>query len=343
MRTLSEILGLEPSAKLASIEYHGHTFPGYNKPIDNKGGGKHKKVVLAKKGDKVKMIGFGHRDYEHNYSDKAKKNYLKRSAGIKNKSGELTKNDKLSANYWARRVLWPSGPATGAAKKTAHVAGVEQALAVLGLVTQKTAAPAWLGPVAKDIGSHGLLGAATGALVGGLNDPEDRLRGIGYGATAGGLTGMGIGTASAIARGLAGALPNQVSAYAAPLEAKVQSYEDALREGVDQINVHNAAVLREERLLNAMKSHVAQNPVKDMQIAEQRARIDQLRSDRAQLLNDHMDTTKELQRMQADLRNELYSRADLNAVMRPFTGLNAVAMGGTNALMSDEYAKKNNR
>lgn len=125
-------LGLIP--KTASIEYHGHTFPGYNKPIVNKGGGKHKMKVLAKKGDKVKMIGFGHRDYGHNYSAKAKANYLKRSAGIKDKSGNLTKDDKFSANYWARRVLWPKGPATGAAKKTAADVGARAALVLLGLV-----------------------------------------------------------------------------------------------------------------------------------------------------------------------------------------------------------------
>tara|TARA_B100000214_G_scaffold365550_1_gene333440 strand:- start:30 stop:788 length:759 start_codon:yes stop_codon:yes gene_type:complete len=113
--------------KTAEIKYRGQTFPGYNKPVRNDAGGTHKMKVLAKKGDKVKVVRFGHRSYGHNYSPKAKSNYLKRSAGIRNKSGELTKNDKFSANHWARKVLWPQnrkadGGTSLDRKKTAAVA-----------------------------------------------------------------------------------------------------------------------------------------------------------------------------------------------------------------------------
>lgn len=102
--------------KLAEIEYRGRTFPGYNQPIDSDRPEK-KKMVLAKKGDQVKLIHFGQKGYKHNYSDAAKKNYLTRSAGIRGKDGSLTANDKLSANYWARRELWPKNePADGSAK-----------------------------------------------------------------------------------------------------------------------------------------------------------------------------------------------------------------------------------
>lgn len=42
-----------------------------------------------------------------NHGDKdRRKNFLSRSGGIKNKSGELTKNITTSPNYHARRVLW---------------------------------------------------------------------------------------------------------------------------------------------------------------------------------------------------------------------------------------------
>jgi hypothetical protein len=102
--------------KIAEIEYRGRTFPGYNQPIDSDRPEK-KKMVLAKKGDQVKLIHFGQKGYKHNYSDAAKKNYLTRSAGIRGKDGSLTANDKLSANYWARRELWPKNePADGSAK-----------------------------------------------------------------------------------------------------------------------------------------------------------------------------------------------------------------------------------
>lgn len=86
--------------------------------VVNANDGKHKKIVLASKvvnGErKYKVIRFGAKGYGHNYSPEARKNYLKRSGGIRSKSGELTKNDKFSKNYWARKILWgrntkPSG------------------------------------------------------------------------------------------------------------------------------------------------------------------------------------------------------------------------------------------
>ena len=42
---------------------------------------------------------------DHNDKER-RKNYLTRSAGIKNKEGKLTKDDPSSANYHARRILW---------------------------------------------------------------------------------------------------------------------------------------------------------------------------------------------------------------------------------------------
>ena len=68
---------------------------------------------------KGKTIHFGDITMEHhkdltgllpkklNHGDeKRRKNYLTRSAGIKNKKGELTKDNPLSPNYHSRRVLW---------------------------------------------------------------------------------------------------------------------------------------------------------------------------------------------------------------------------------------------
>ena len=79
---------------------------GFNKPKRTPGHPTKSHVVLAKKGDEIKIVRYGHKDYRHNYSKEARKNYLTRSAGIKNKSGKLTKNDKFSSNYWARKDLW---------------------------------------------------------------------------------------------------------------------------------------------------------------------------------------------------------------------------------------------
>lgn len=91
------------------LVYRGHTFEGFNKPKAAPAGGTHKKMVLAKKGDDVKLVKYGHRgyeDYTQHGSEKRRENYLSRSAGIRDKSGNLTKNDVFSANHWARKDLW---------------------------------------------------------------------------------------------------------------------------------------------------------------------------------------------------------------------------------------------
>lgn len=66
-----------------------------------------------------KIIHFGAISMEHyfdktgltpqklNHGDKKrKKNYLQRSAGIKDGKGNLTKDDPTSANYHSRQILW---------------------------------------------------------------------------------------------------------------------------------------------------------------------------------------------------------------------------------------------
>ena len=76
------------------------------KPFNAPKGSKYKKMVYVMKDGKKRKIGFGLRGYKHNYSKKARDNYLKRSAGIRDKSGKLTKDNKNSANFWSRTVLW---------------------------------------------------------------------------------------------------------------------------------------------------------------------------------------------------------------------------------------------
>lgn len=91
------------------LVYRGHEFPGFNKPVNAPAGATQKKMVLAKKGDEVKLVRFGLRgmqDFTQHKNEQRRENYLARSGGIRNKSGELTKNDPFSANYWARKVLW---------------------------------------------------------------------------------------------------------------------------------------------------------------------------------------------------------------------------------------------
>ena len=65
-----------------------------------------------------KVIHFGSSSMEHfkdktgiwkqkDHNDKERRtNYLRRTSGIKNKQGQLTKDIPTSANYHARRILW---------------------------------------------------------------------------------------------------------------------------------------------------------------------------------------------------------------------------------------------
>lgn len=98
------------------VRYRGRVFPGFNKPKVAKHP-RYKQEVLARKGNQFKLLGYGHRSYSHNYSPRAKKNYLTRSAGIRNKNGQLTKDDVFSRNYWARRKLWPKNKPTTSQKR----------------------------------------------------------------------------------------------------------------------------------------------------------------------------------------------------------------------------------
>ena len=77
-----------------------------------------KLMVVVEKGGRKKTVHFGSRKMEHfkdktgiwaskNHGDKdRRKNFLTRSAGIKNKAGELTKDDPFSSNFHARKIFW---------------------------------------------------------------------------------------------------------------------------------------------------------------------------------------------------------------------------------------------
>ncbi len=75
-----------------------------------------KKKLMVKVNNRT--IHFGSRNMEHfkdktgiwkskDHNDpKRRKNFLTRSSGIKDKNGNLTKDDPTKANYHARRILW---------------------------------------------------------------------------------------------------------------------------------------------------------------------------------------------------------------------------------------------
>ena len=93
-----------PTDSSGRVYYRGRWYV-VDKPVKSTRADK-KRMVLAEKSGCLKLIHFGDPEYRHNYSDKARESYLKRSAGIRDREGNLTKNNKHSANYWARKILW---------------------------------------------------------------------------------------------------------------------------------------------------------------------------------------------------------------------------------------------
>ena len=106
-----------PSGK---ISYRGTTFDGFNKPRRSNRPEK-KGMVLAKEGDRIKLIHYGDSSMGHNYSPEARKSFKARHAKniAKGKmSGEWRANKKLSAR--------PSGSKKSPPKSQKHTKGIKR-------------------------------------------------------------------------------------------------------------------------------------------------------------------------------------------------------------------------
>jgi len=78
------------------------------KPFPSKAKNKKMSVYVMKDG-KRKLIHFGdtrYQDFTQHGDKKRRLNYLTRTKGILDKEGKPTYNNKNTANYWSRRVLW---------------------------------------------------------------------------------------------------------------------------------------------------------------------------------------------------------------------------------------------
>jgi hypothetical protein len=77
---------------------------GVNKPKKTPSHPTKKGVVMAKEGDKFKLIRFGDQKMGHNYSPGARKSF-------KARHGKNIAKGKMSAAYWADKAFWagPSG------------------------------------------------------------------------------------------------------------------------------------------------------------------------------------------------------------------------------------------
>jgi len=79
------------------------------KPVKSDKKGKKGMVYVKNKDGKKRLIHFGDStmtDKRKGATKEQQKSYLARSAGIKDKEGKLTKDNRNSANFWSRKVNW---------------------------------------------------------------------------------------------------------------------------------------------------------------------------------------------------------------------------------------------
>ena len=78
------------------------------KPFPSKAKNKKMSVYVMKDGKK-RLIHFGdtrYQDFTQHGDQKRRVNYLTRTKGILDSKGNPTYNNKNTANYWSRKVLW---------------------------------------------------------------------------------------------------------------------------------------------------------------------------------------------------------------------------------------------
>lgn len=91
-----------------TINYRGETFAGYNKPKRTSGHPTKSHAVLAKEGDKVKLIRFGEQGAKTAGKPKAGESdkMKKKRASFKARHAKNIAKGKMSAAYWADKVKW---------------------------------------------------------------------------------------------------------------------------------------------------------------------------------------------------------------------------------------------
>ena len=91
-----------------TIEYRGEKFAGYNKPKRTPNHPTKSHVVLAKEGEKIKLIRFGEQGASTAGKPKAGESdrMKKKRASFKARHAKNIKRGKLSAAYWADKVKW---------------------------------------------------------------------------------------------------------------------------------------------------------------------------------------------------------------------------------------------
>lgn len=95
--------------KEGGIVYRGEKFSGYNKPKRTPNHKTKSHAVLAKEGNKTKLIRFGQQGVSGAGSNPKTEKGKKRQKSFKARHAENIKKGKMSAAYWADKVKWEDG------------------------------------------------------------------------------------------------------------------------------------------------------------------------------------------------------------------------------------------
>jgi hypothetical protein len=89
------------------IEYRGEKFSGYNKPKRTPNHPNKSHVVLAKEGDKVKLIRFGQQGVSGSPKREGESTANKaRREAFKARHADNIAKGKMSAAHWANKTKW---------------------------------------------------------------------------------------------------------------------------------------------------------------------------------------------------------------------------------------------
>jgi hypothetical protein len=98
---------MKTTARMTMIEYRGEKFDGYNKPKRTPNHPTKSHAVLAKEGDKVKLIRFGQQGVSGSPPRKSESESDKiRRASFKARHAKNIAKGKMSAAFWADRSKW---------------------------------------------------------------------------------------------------------------------------------------------------------------------------------------------------------------------------------------------
>ena len=89
-----------------AITYRGERFAGYNKPKRTRNHPKKSHAVLAKVGNKVKLIRFGQQGVSGAGKKPKTKSERARRRAFKARHAKNIAKGRMSAAYWADKVKW---------------------------------------------------------------------------------------------------------------------------------------------------------------------------------------------------------------------------------------------